>query len=231
MLALAAWVPLISHLCFFVSHSLSHSLTLLQMLALAAWVPLISVAVALSELFAVFLCDHIVATLILSPREREQRLGCRESIASLRKESNTVNSPATFVQYAKLQRKLIKLTKLQTDIEEKLAAGAWSKGVLLCTYGPLVCVTLLALYHSLHSHPDDLFLDFAPFPFSLLISLSPFRWLSGHVAPLVWMLINMRACAFLRLAVREPHVGVAATDLRADATSSDAAAMDGFRHH
>eukprot|EP00457_Paulinella_chromatophora_P020130 gb/GEZN01022051.1/.p1 GENE.gb/GEZN01022051.1/~~gb/GEZN01022051.1/.p1 ORF type:complete len:146 (-),score=5.98 gb/GEZN01022051.1/:95-532(-) len=99
------------------------------------WVVIVFFCVILAELYKLLLVHGLVEYYTLTKSERQERTALKTKLLSLKHQSNLVNYPATFVQFAKIQRKIIKLTNLQTEIEKKVTAVAWSYPVLFITYG------------------------------------------------------------------------------------------------
>ena len=83
----------------------------------------VALAVFVMELSLAVLAPWLLLRLRTTAAQRRELATLSASIASLRRASNQLNSPATFAEYAKVQRTLNYQIKRQQQLQAEVAAG------------------------------------------------------------------------------------------------------------
>lgn len=83
----------------------------------------VALAVLLMELTLAVVAPWLLLRLRTTPEQRKEVRALSASIASLRRASNQLNSPATFAEYSKVQRQLNAQLKRQAQLHADIASG------------------------------------------------------------------------------------------------------------
>lgn len=119
----------------------------------------VACAVLLMEVLLAVVAPWLLLRLRTTPEQRKEVRTLAASIASLRRASNQLNSPATFAEYAKVQRTLNQQLKRQTQLQADIASGAH--------LGPAAAPTLVVQQFALS------------YGIKMLVYVSAFLWCWG----------------------------------------------------
>jgi Flp pilus assembly protein TadB len=165
----------------------------------------VALAILLMELSLAMVAPWLLLLLRTTAQQRREMQTLSRSIASLRAASNRLNSPATFAEYAKVQRTLQHELKRQQQLQADIAGGGAMPGPAAApiramqqfalNYGIKMLVYFLCF---LFCWGSTLFIV----PVSgwmTLLNYTPLRFVLGEVGVVPWLAI----CAFVASSVKQ----------------------------